>query len=217
MVTACYYLSNNYKLDNLKTELFIDGVIKDSVLHGDLYLKGYGDPTLKTDDFPFLLTRKKFGCEQVLGSLFYDNSYLPDINYINRNQLPQYAYNPGMGAINLNENRILFEWKRLERAKYKTSLTAPGLKYCKSNKYNLDLENDKGPVYSYELDETKFKERWSVNKRILGKKGSRWLPVRESSYYATEALKQLLVDKVLKLKIWAEKVPKKSELCALFC
>ena len=33
-----------------------------------------------------------------------------------------------MGAINLNENRILFEWKRLEKAKYKTSLTAPGLK-----------------------------------------------------------------------------------------
>ena len=150
-------------------------------LHGDLYLKGYGDPTLKTDDLSlFIDSVKNLGVTEVDGSLFYDNSYLPDINYINRNQLPQYAYNPGMGAINLNENRILFEWKRLEKEKYKTSLTAPGLKnIAKVTNITLDLENNKGPVYSYELDETKFKERWSVNRRILGKKGSRWLPVRE--------------------------------------
>ena len=50
MVTAFYYLSNNDKLDRFKTELFIDGFIKDNILHGDLYFKGYGDPTLKTDD-----------------------------------------------------------------------------------------------------------------------------------------------------------------------
>ncbi len=215
MVTACYYLSNNYKLDRFKTELFIDGVIKDSVLHGDLYLKGYGDPTLKTDDLSlFIDSVKNLGVNEVLGSLFYDNSYLPDINYINRNQLPQYAYNPGMGAINLNENRILFEWKRLEKAKYKTSLTAPGLKnIAKVTNITLDLENNKGPVYSYELDETKLKERWSVNKRILGKKGSRWLPVRESSYYATEALKELLVDRGIEItNMGRKKVPKKSRL-----
>ena len=49
MITASYYL-NNYKLDQFKTELFMNGIIKDEIIHGDLYLKGYGDPTLKTDD-----------------------------------------------------------------------------------------------------------------------------------------------------------------------
>ena len=215
MVTASYYLNNNHKLDRFKTELFIDGVIEDNILHGDLYLKGYGDPTLKTDDLSlFIDSVEKLGLTEVNGNLFYDNSYLPDINYINRNQLPQYAYNPGMGAINLNENRVLFEWKRSGKAKYKTSLTAPGLKnIAQVTNITMDLENNKGPVYRYELDENELKERWSVNRRILGKKGSRWLPVRESSYYAAETLKQLLLNRGIEIaNIARKKVPKKSRL-----
>ncbi len=162
MVTASYYLTHINQFRRFKTELLIDGVIKDKVLHGDLYLKGYGDPTLKTDDLSiFIDAVKKLGLTKVDGDLFYDNSYLPDINYINRNQLPQYAYNPGVGAINLNENRILFKWKRLEKAKYKTSLTAPGLKnIAQVTHITMDLENNKGPVYIYALDRNKFKERW---------------------------------------------------------
>ena len=215
MVTACYYLANNFKPERFKTELFTDGVIKGNVLHGDLYLKGYGDPTLKTDDLSlFVDAVKKLGVTKVQGALFYDNSYLPDINYINKNQLPQYAYNPGMGAINLNENRILFKWRRLDKAKYKTSLTAPGLQNnAEVANITMDLENNKGPVYSYKLDENKFEERWSVNRRILGKKGSRWLPVRESAYYATEALKQLLIDGGVEIgNMKRKKVPNKVRL-----
>ena len=59
MVTAFYYLSNNHKLDRFKTELFIDGFIEDNILHGDLYLKGYGDPTLKTDDLSLFIDSVK--------------------------------------------------------------------------------------------------------------------------------------------------------------
>ena len=59
MVTACYYLTNNQKLDRFKTELFIDGAVKDDVLFGDLYLKGYGDPTLKTDDLSLFIDAVK--------------------------------------------------------------------------------------------------------------------------------------------------------------
>ena len=214
MITASYYL-NNYKLGQFKTELFVNGIIKDEIIHGDLYLKGHGDPTLKTDDLSlFVDAVEKLGITKVEGKLFYDNSHLPDVNYINRNQLPQYAYNPGMGAINLNENRILFKWKRLDKTKYEISLTAPGLKNSvQVTNITMDLENNKGPVYNYELDGKKFKESWSVNRRILGKKGSRWLPVRESSYYAAEVLSQLFIDRGIEIgKMKRAIVPKQSRL-----
>ena len=214
MITASYYLTN-YKLDHFKTELFINGIIKDKIIHGDLYLKGHGDPTLKTDDLSlFVDAVEKLGITKVEGKLFYDNSLLPDVNYINRNQLPQYAYNPGMGAINLNENRILFRWKRLVKANYEISLTAPGLKNsAQVTNITMDLENNKGPVYNYELDGKKFKESWSVNRRILGKEGSRWLPVRESSYYAAQVLRQLFIDRGIEIgKMKRAIVPKKSKL-----
>ena len=45
MVTASYYLTHINQFRRFKTELLIDGVIKDTVLYGDLYFKGYGDPT----------------------------------------------------------------------------------------------------------------------------------------------------------------------------
>ena len=214
MVTASYYL-NNYKLGQFKTELFMNGIIKDKIIHGDLYLKGHGDPTLKTDDLSlFVDAVETLGVTKVKGKLFYDNSHLPDVNYINRNQLPQYAYNPGMGAINLNENRILFKWKRLDKMKYEISLTAPGIKNSvQVTNITMDLENNKGPVYDYELDGKKFTESWSVNIRILGKEGSRWLPVRESSYYAAEVLRQLFIDRGIEIgKTKRAIVPKQSKL-----
>ena len=81
--------------------------------------------------------------------------------------------------------------------KYKTSLTAPGLKNIAVTNITMDLESNKGPVYNYELDETKFKEKWSVNRRILGKvvDGYQF----EEFYYATEALKQLMVDRGIEI------------------
>ena len=215
MVTASYYLNNNYTFAPFKTELFLDGIIKGDVLRGDLYFKGYGDPTLKTDDLSlFIDSVKNLGITKIEGKLFYDNSYLPDVNYINKNQLPQYAYNPGMGAINLNENRILFKWNRVEKGKYNISLTAPGLKNStKVTNITMDLENYKGPVYNYKIDKNELTESWSVNKRILSRKGSRWLPVRESSYYTAEVFRQLLIDRGIEIRhLERGVVPKKSKL-----
>ena len=73
MVTAAYYLNNNYKLEQFKTELFLDGVIEGQILRGDLYLKGHGDPTLRTDDLSlFIDSVKKLGITKVEGHLFYE-------------------------------------------------------------------------------------------------------------------------------------------------
>ena len=51
---------------HFKTELQYDGSIKDSVLNGNIYLKGYGDPTLASPTFDTTMNMKK-----VLDSLTY--------------------------------------------------------------------------------------------------------------------------------------------------
>lgn len=64
-----------------KTELITDGDIVDSILYGNLFLKGYGDPMLKTGDLDSLvkyLTIKNI--KRIKGNLVGDVSYFDD-NY----------------------------------------------------------------------------------------------------------------------------------------
>ena len=116
MVTASYYLNNNDNHTQFKTELFLDGIVEGDVLHGDLYFKGHGDPTLKTDDLSlFIDSVKNLGITKVEGKLFYDNSYLPDVNYINRNQLRSMHITQAWEQLTLMKTAFYLsgnEWKR---------------------------------------------------------------------------------------------------------
>lgn len=65
---------------HFKTELITDGDIVDSILDGNLYLKGYGDPLLQTGDLDSLinyLTTKRI--KRIKGNLIGDVSYFDDI------------------------------------------------------------------------------------------------------------------------------------------
>ena len=55
-----------------KTELYTDGSIKDGVLHGDLYLRGQGDPTLTKSDLDhFAVELKGKGIHTVNGNIVW--------------------------------------------------------------------------------------------------------------------------------------------------
>ncbi len=210
MVTAQYAI-NRLGLDfKFKTEFFVDGIIENGILNGDIYMKGYGDPTLTTDNLNMVANYyKENGINQVTGNLFYDDSHLPNVKYINKRQLPQYAYNPGFGAINLNENRILFRWKRKENSNYDLTLAAKGVSSNgKVPNIFININNKKGNVYKYKINEEDYSEIWSVNKRILGWRGSRWLPVRNVAFYSVQVFRDLLSQKGIKIKqIRKRKVP----------
>ena len=66
-------LGPNYRFH---TKLYIDGSIEHRVLHGDIYIKGEGDPTLQQKDFiTFASVLKQFGIESVNGNLYGDDTF----------------------------------------------------------------------------------------------------------------------------------------------
>lgn len=63
-----------------KTELLTDGVIKDGVLNGDLFLKGQGDPTLTMKDLnAFVANLKAKGVNTISGNIYGDDTWYDDV------------------------------------------------------------------------------------------------------------------------------------------
>ena len=58
------------------TKLYIDGLIEHHMLHGDIYIKGEGDPTLQEKDFlTFASVLKQYGIEHVEGNIYGDDTF----------------------------------------------------------------------------------------------------------------------------------------------
>lgn len=59
-----------------KTEFYAAGEIKDGVLHGDLVIKGYGDPYLTNQDLWSILGKlNRNGLKKITGQLLLDDTY----------------------------------------------------------------------------------------------------------------------------------------------
>ena len=59
-----------------KTEFYTSGEIKDGVLHGDLVIKGYGDPYLTNQDLWSILGKlNRNGLKKITGQLLLDDTY----------------------------------------------------------------------------------------------------------------------------------------------
>ena len=105
------------------TTLAYDGTIKDSVLTGNLYIQGTGDPALGSWRFPgypdvtalfkiWSMAVQKAGIKRIAGRVVGDGSLYPDLTTPGTwpyGDLGNY-YGAGLNALNINENlyRIFF-------------------------------------------------------------------------------------------------------------
>ncbi len=92
-----------------KTEAWLDGELKDGVLHGNLVLKGYGDPKLTLEQFWLWLRELRArGLHEIRGDLVLDRSFfeLPPHDPAAFDNDPVRAYNVGPDALLLNFNTL---------------------------------------------------------------------------------------------------------------
>lgn len=159
------------------TRIEVDGTLENGVLDGDLHLIGGGDPGLDTMDLVGLAQQvQAAGIRQVNGRFIYYGAALPQTRWLDKTQPWQAPYNPSMGGLNLNYNRVQFRWARQGGYLRVRGAAVSDGKVLPAPSVRFRVVRD-GP----EIDHLASGgvETWSLNTSILKGDGQRWLPVRK--------------------------------------
>ncbi len=212
-VTALYALEKLGSDFRFRTQLVATGPVSGGRLKGDLVLVGGGDPSLNSDTL-FELARmlKDAGVQEVTGKFRVYDKALPRLDEIDPKQPVQVGYNPGLSGLNLNYNRVYFEWRRSGNGHTvtmdaRTSRLRPRVDVIGMSVAGRDL-----PVYTYKSRAKK--EEWTVARSALGKEGGRWLPVRKPGAYAADVFRTLARSHGIDLKspVFSNAAPKGTVL-----
>lgn len=184
-LTAAYALETLGPGHHFETRVLVTGGVQNGVVQGDVILAGGGDPTLDTDSLSRLAkSMKSAGITQVKGGLKVWGAALPYVYEIDTQQPDHVGYNPSLSGLNLNYNRVHFEWRRAS-GKYSVTMQArtethrPDVKMAR-----MVVEPRSLPVYTYA--DNNGRDNWTVARAALGDGGARWLPVRKPQLYAGE-------------------------------
>ncbi|MEM9318810.1 MAG: D-alanyl-D-alanine carboxypeptidase/D-alanyl-D-alanine-endopeptidase [Pseudomonadota bacterium] len=189
-VTCAYALRRLGPEFRFQTRVWADGPLQNGRLDGDLWLEGGGDPLLVTDDINGLAQQlAETGLREVTGDLRLAVGALPEVSQIDPDQPPHVGYNPSVGALNLNFNRIHFEWERSSQG-YTVRMDARSESIRPPiNRIGMRVIDRAAPVYTYR--QADGREEWTVARSALGNGGSRWLPVRNPARYTAEVFQVL--------------------------
>ena len=166
------------------------GAVSGGVLRGDLVLQGGGDPGLQTADLAAMADALiAQGLRRVEGRFLVDDRALPALAQIAAEQPVQAGYNPAISGMNLNFNRVHFQWARSGGQMQLTMDARSNREVPPVSVIGIGA-HDGGPVYTYAS--TGQSEVWTVQRQALGNGGSRWLPVRRPGAYAGDVLRALL-------------------------
>ncbi len=189
-LTALYALDSLGPGHRFETRLIATGPVIDGVLRGDLILAGGGDPTLVTDHLAGMAAAlAETGLRGVSGRFGVWGGALPHLEEIDPPQLDHLGYNPAVGGLNLNFNRVHFEWAReggawAVRMDARSDLYRPEVTMAR-----MRVADRSVPVFTYE--DGGDTDDWTVASGALGSGGARWLPVRKPALYAGDVFRTL--------------------------
>src|SRR6056297_3770709 len=184
-LTALYALDSLGAGYRFATRLVATGPLENGVLKGDLVLAGGGDPTLDTNALAQMASDlKDAGVRDVRGAFKVWGGALPYERVIDPTQPEHVGYNPSVSGLNLNFNRVHFEWKRGGEG-YSFSMDARSDRYRPAvTVARMAIAGRDAPVYTYR--DGGDHDAWTVASGALGNGGARWLPVRKPEAYAGE-------------------------------
>lgn len=190
VVTALYALDRLGENHRFQTRVLVTGPVTNGRVEGDLILAGGGDPTLDTDRLAGLAKAlREAGVTEVTGRFLAWSAALPRGKRIDVEQPEHVAYNPSYGGLNLNFNRVHFQWER-SRDDYEITMHARGRNFSPSTRVSqMAISERKAPVFEYR--DYGRRDQWSVAKWALGKDGARWLPVRYPALYCADVFRTL--------------------------
>jgi D-alanyl-D-alanine carboxypeptidase/D-alanyl-D-alanine-endopeptidase (penicillin-binding protein 4) len=190
-ITALYALDALGAGHRFRTRLIADGPVEAGRLKGDLILAGGGDPTLDTDALGDLAgALKRTGIFEVTGRLLTHDAGWPDVRSIDPGQPDHLGYSPAISGLNLNYNRVHFEWRRGQGGAWALSMEARGQRFRPAvQTARIEIARRAAPVFTYSGQGGV--DRWSVAEGALGNGGARWLPVRRPEAYAAETFASL--------------------------
>lgn len=197
-ITAAYALDRLGPGFRFRTRVVATGPVEGGALRGDLILLGGGDPTLDTDALAALARDlARTGVRTVSGRFLWHDRALPQVTAIDPDQPPHVGYNPAISGLNLNYNRVHFEWARAQGG-YRVAMDArsdtvrPEVRTA-----SIRVVDRTSPVFTYENGGGT--ESWTVARAALGERGSRWLPTRQPGAYAAEVFRWLAAQSGVRL------------------
>ncbi|WP_151717876.1 D-alanyl-D-alanine carboxypeptidase/D-alanyl-D-alanine endopeptidase [Gemmobacter serpentinus] len=197
-MTAAYALDRLGPMHRFGTRILATGPISGGIIQGDLVLAGGGDPVLDTDmlgDMAAQLAAR--GIKGVSGRYLLWDAALPRMERIDSEQPDFVGYNPAISGLNLNFNRVHFEWRRNAGA-WNLTMDARAERFTPAVKLaRVSVAQRETPLFTYQGGARD--ESWTVASAALGKGGARWLPVRHPALYTGEVFRTLVASHGIKL------------------